>query len=73
MELMQGDDEKPWELSLDVPTDANDLEFWDDLFPKSEVYSNKVETKVCTCGVWSTYGKSYPADKHPDYCDLRRK
>jgi len=27
---------------------------------------------VCSCGIWSVYGRSYPNSKHPDYCDLVR-
>lgn len=30
-------------------------------------------TRRCTCGVWKVYGKTYPVNKHSDYCDLRRE
>lgn len=28
---------------------------------------------LCTCGIWSLYGRLYPIDKHSDWCDLLRK
>ncbi len=31
-----------------------------------------VELK-CTCGIWTTYGRMYPIDKHDSWCDLLRK
>ena len=27
----------------------------------------------CDCGVWTTYGKDYPADKHSDWCDIYKE
>lgn len=27
----------------------------------------------CSCGVWTTYGKDYPADKHSDWCDVYKE
>lgn len=24
----------------------------------------------CTCGIEKVYGKNYPVDKHPEYCDI---
>jgi hypothetical protein len=38
-----------------------------------EWYADLTSTKtpVCTCGVWSVYGKDIDISFHKDYCDLR--